>query len=431
MNEPGATRDEAAAAAAAAEAVARSSYGRLVAYLASITGDVAGAEDALGDALVAALRSWPESGVPARPDAWLLTVARRSAIDGWRRRRTADEATAGMARLLDAERLDPESVAFEIPDRRLELMLACAHPAVDPAMRSALMLQAVLGVNAARIASAFLVAPSTMSQRLVRTKAKIKAAGVPFAIPDSTELTGRMGSVLDAIYAAYTVGWDDGAVADGDAVPMPGAFTSEALRLARVVVDLRPTDAEAQGLLAMLLHIEARSPARRVRDGEFVPLDEQDSALWRRDDVQEAEAHLSVALGLGRPGPYQLQAAIQSVHNRRALTGATDWAAIARLYDGIVALAPSIGSAVAQAAAVSYAEGGAAALRLLDRVPRDRVAAYQPYWVVRAHALRLDDDPAGSHEAAAVAIRLTPEGPVKRHLARRFLDRPTAGGSDR
>lgn len=416
MNETGATD-----AASAAEAVARSSYGRLVAYLSSVTGDLEAAEDAMGDALVAALRSWPETGVPDRPDAWLLTVARRAVIDGWRRRRTADGAVDALVRLVDQHASDPESSAFEIPDKRLELMFACAHPAVDPAMRSALMLQAVLGVNAARIASAFLVAPSTMGQRLVRTKAKIKAAGVPFAIPDATELDGRSGSVLDAIYAAYTVGWDDGAV--GDVVPTPthGDFTTEAVRLARIVVELLPRDAEAHGLLALLLHTEARTAARRSADGEFVPLDQQDTALWRRRDILDAESHLATALALARPGPYQLQAAIQSVHNRRAAVGTVDWAALVKLYDGLMAVAPTIGTAVARASAVSSAEGGTAAIVLLDELPAARVAGYQPYWVVRTHALLLTGDTHGAREAAAVALRLTPEGPVKRHLYRRFL----------
>jgi RNA polymerase sigma-70 factor (ECF subfamily) len=410
----------------AAAEVARMSYGRLVAYLASVTGDVAAAEDALSDAFLAALRTWPERGVPQRPDAWLVTAARRSLIDAARRRAVAARGLPEIARLLD-ERAGAAGQGG-IPDKRLELMFACTHPAIDPAMRSPLMLQTVLGLDAARIASAFLVAPSTMGQRLVRVKAKIKDAGVPMRVPEPPELAERVGSVLDAIYAAYSTGWDDldtGTPPGGNAPDAVHGLVAESIRLARLVTELLPEEPEALGLLALVLHSNARAAARRTADGSFVPLDEQDVGRWSRSEIAQAEACLSAALRLRdarigwRIGPYQLHAAIQSVHNRRAVTGRTDWAAIAGLYDGLVAVTPTIGAVVALAKARCQTDGPVAGLRLLDDLPADRIATYQPYWVVRAHCLRLAGDPL-TGAAAVRAIELTADPGVRRFLAAQY-----------
>ncbi|MDQ3444219.1 MAG: RNA polymerase subunit sigma-70 [Chloroflexota bacterium] len=407
---------------AAIEQVVESSYGRLVAYLASVSGDIAAAEDALSDAFLAAIRTWPQRGVPHRPDSWLVTVARRSLIDAARRRETAARALPEIARFNEEpgqlDLGDPDTV----PDKRLELLFACAHPAVDPSMRSPLMLQAVLGLDAARIASAFLVSPSTMGQRLVRVKTKVRQARIPFTLPALNEIPERAGSVLDAIYVAYGTGWDDG---DG-----PGRATGadqwnglypEAIKLATVLTDLLPDNAEAHGLLAMMLHSGARADARRSRDGEFVPLDQQDVTLWSRARMRAAEEHLAVALGLGQMGPYQLMGAIQSVHNLRAVTGQTDWAAIAELYDGLVAMTPTIGAYVARAKATSHTNGPAAALAQLDELPAARVSSYQPYWVVRAYCLREAGDRVAAAAAASQAIGLTSDPPTKRHLYREYL----------
>ncbi|HXV91699.1 MAG TPA: DUF6596 domain-containing protein, partial [Pseudonocardia sp.] len=283
---------------AVVEDVAREARARLVAYLASVTGDLAAAEDALSEAFLAALRTWPERGIPARPDSWLVTAARRSLIDAARRREVAARALPELARLADEQ---AAAGAAPVVDRRLELMFACTHPAIDPNVRSPLMLQAVLGLDAARIAAAFLVAPASMGQRLVRAKAKIKRAGVPFTVPDRAEFPQRVSAVLDAIYVAYTTGWDD---LPASAAPEPAAtgagaapagLAPEALRLARLVTELVPGDPEARGLLALLLHSSARTAARRTAAGEFVPLDEQDTAAWSRPLIEQAEQHLAAA----------------------------------------------------------------------------------------------------------------------------------------
>ncbi len=394
----------------AIEDTQRASCGRLVAFLASITGDLAAAEDALSDAVLAALRRWPERGVPERPESWLLTVARRNLVDAARRRAVAARHLPELARLVPESA--PEEPTPHIPDRRLELLFACTHPAIDHAMRSPLMLQTVLGLDAGRIAAAFLVSPSTMGQRLVRVKQKIRQAGVPFRIPEAEVLPERLSSVLDAIYAAYGTGWDGGMTTDDRAGT---GLVEEALRLARVLVELLPGEPEPLGLLALLLHSHARSAARRSPAGLFVPLDEQDVTRWDPAAMSEAEHHLGQALERQRLGPYQIHAAIQSVHNRRALTGATDWSAIRRLYDGLITLTPTIGAYVARAAAVTGDRGPAAGLQLLDALPGDRVAAYQPYWAARADALRRAGDHEAADHATEVAVGLTSD-PAVRHF---------------
>ncbi len=398
-------------AEAAVEQVARTSYGRLVAYLASASGgDLAGAEDALGDALLAALRTWPAQGVPDRPETWLLTAARRRLVDASRRRDVARRAEPDVAMLLE-EQAEPVATS-PVPDKRLELMFACASPVVPEGMRSPLMLQAVLGVDAVRMASAFLVPPTTLGQRLVRTKATVRAAGIAFTLPTTAELPARLADVLGAVYAAYGTGWEDPAGLD----PGRAGLTAEALRLAEVLRELLPEEPEALGLLALLLHTDARAGARRDADGAFVPLDQQDVQLWARASMSRAEDLLRRALALGQPGPYQLMAAIASVHNRRALTGRTDWPAVARLYEGLVALAPSVGAHVAQAAAVRHVDGPRVALALLDALPDTAVRDYQPAWVLRAHCLQELDDTAAAAASGRRAVGLTEDPAVRRHL---------------
>ncbi|HXA05647.1 MAG TPA: DUF6596 domain-containing protein, partial [Bryobacteraceae bacterium] len=281
-----------AQARSTADAVARRSYGKLVAFLAARTRDVAAAEDALSEAFAAALADWPLNGCPASPEAWLLTVARRKAIDV-ARRRSSHEAARGELQLL-AEGLDTVSAETEIPDRRLALMFACAHPAIEAGVRAPLMLQAVVGLDAKMIASAFLMSPAAMGKRLVRAKNKIREAGVPFRIPEREELPGRLDTVLDAIYAAFAEGWTD----PGGTDVVRRDLTEEALFLSRLVAELLPEEPEALGLLALMLHAEARRRARRNQEGEYVPLAEQDSALWDWQMIQEAEALLRRASAL-------------------------------------------------------------------------------------------------------------------------------------
>src|SRR5258706_2163725 len=265
-----------------ADAVARRRYGKLVAFLAARTRDVAAAEDALSEAFATALIEWPRSGCPSNPEAWLLTVARRKMIDVARRRSTG-EAAAGQLQLL-AEGLDAAAADANIPDRRLALMFACAHPAIEAGVRAPLMLQVVVGLDAKKIASAFLTSPAATGQRLARAKDHIPQAGIPFRVPEREELPGRLGTVLDAIYAAFAEGWTD----PGGTDAARRDLTEEAMFLARLVTELLPEEPEALGLLALMLHAEARRRARRQAHGEYVPLAEQDPALWDWQTIDEA-----------------------------------------------------------------------------------------------------------------------------------------------
>lgn len=364
---------------AAAERVARESYGRLLAMLAARTRDVAAAEDALAEAFAAALFAWPRGEVPANPEAWLFAAAKHKLIDATRRAKTAHEGEAQIT--LAIEELESE-VAARIPDQRLGLMFACAHPAIDESVRTPLMLQAVLGFSAERIGAAFFVEPAAMGQRLVRAKKKIRDAGIAFEVPAPATWHARFVAVLDAIYAAYGSGWSDPLGAD----PERRGLAEEAVWLARVLVSQVRDEPEPLGLLSLMLHLEARRPARRDQDGRFVPLDEQDVSLWRRDLILEAETHLRAASVMQRPGRYQLEAAIQSAHATRAWRGEADWDAIILLY---AALSELTGSPVARLNAVAAMarrdgpEAGLVAaedLALLNPMLND----YQPYWALRA-----------------------------------------------
>ena len=393
----------------AAELAARVSYGRLLAYLAARWRDVARAEDALGDALLAALETWPRTGVPDNPVAWLLTAARRRLVDGTRHAGVAAAAEADLKIMLD-ERADASPAAF--PDERLALLFVCAHPAIDEAARTPLMLQTVLGLDAARIASAFLVAPATMSQRLVRVKAKIREAGIRFEMPVPGELAARLDAVLEAIYAAYGSGWEDVAGAD----PRRRGLAEEAIWLGRLVARLRPDEPEAQGLLALMLHCEARRAARRDAAGAYVPLGFQDLRRWSRPMIEEAEEVLAGAARLKAAGRFQLEAAIQSVHAQRVRTGETDWEAVALLYEGLLRHAPTIGARVAHAAALGEARDAEAGLGALDAIPPDEVATYQPYWALRGHVLTALGRAAEAGEAYDRAIGLSEDPAVRAFL---------------
>jgi RNA polymerase sigma-70 factor (ECF subfamily) len=427
----------------AAEKVARESYGKLVAFLAARTRDVAGAEDALSEAFAAALLEWPVSGVPRTPEAWLLTVARRRLVDAARHRIVSDAAAPSLLLLADEIAPDVHSAGGgstglpdfggEIPDDRLRLMFVCAHPALEAGVRAPLMLQTVLGFDAARIASAFLVAPSAMSQRLVRAKSRIRQAGIPFRVPERDELAERLDAVLQAVYAIFSEGWSDPA----GSVAASRGLTEEAIWLGRLLVAMLPQEPEALGLLSLMLHAEARRDARRDAQGEFVPLAEQEPAAWNAGLIDEAEDWLLQAASHGRAGRFQLEAAVQSVHAARRRSGVTDWAAVVQLYDALFALTGSVVVAINRAvalaavhapagaiaftaaqleaqpmrrargrprgasatggprgsgagdAAVAAAEAGArAGLAELDKLASDaRVVEYQPYWAARAALL--------------------------------------------
>jgi RNA polymerase sigma-70 factor (ECF subfamily) len=408
---------------ATAEAVARRSYGKLLAFLAARTRDVAAAEDALADAFAAALAEWPARGVPERPEAWLTTVARRRVIDAARRRQGSD-AAASHVRLLAEELAEAAEGAAPIPDHRLALMFACAHPALDPAIRAPLMLQTVLGFDAATIASAFLVAPATMGQRLVRAKSRIRQAGIPFRVPEREDLPERLDAVLAAIYAVYAEGWADPAGTE----TRRRNLAEEGIWLGRLVAGLLPDAAEGLGLLALMLHAEARRGARRDATGEYVPLADQDPTLWDARLIEEAEALLRRASAAGATGRYQLEAAVQSAHAVRRLTGHADWAAIERLYDALATLTASPVVAINRAVAIAEMRGAAAGLAALDALEGDaRLAEYQPYWAARAGLLARTGAAEAAHRAYELAIGLESDPAVRRFLQRRRAELDATG----
>lgn len=364
------------------ERAVREARGRLLAFLAARSGDIAAAEDALADAVASALETWPISGVPQTPEAWLLTAARRKLLDRSRHAHVATGAATTLALLADDALADASSRS-EFIDERLALLFICAHPAIDPAARSPLMLQVVLGLDAVRIASAFLVKPATMGQRLTRAKTKIRDAHIRYAVPQREELPDRLSAVLDAIYAAYGTGWDDIDGADAARV----GLTEEAIYLARLLDHLLPDQPEVLGLLALMLFCEARRGARRNGLGAYVPLQDQDADSWSREMLEEAERRLNRAASLGGMGRYQLEAAIQSCHAERRRTGSVDWEAIALLYEGLLRVAPTVGVLVGRASAIAELRGATEGLRYLHALPDELVASYQPYWALAAHLL--------------------------------------------
>ena len=364
---------------AAIEAIARNSYGRLIAYIAARSSDVAGAEDALGDAFAAALERWSADGVPEKPEAWLLHAARNRIIDATRRHQVQQQSETILRQITE----EPHTIAMtheDFPDERLKLLFVCAHPAIDPAARTPLMLQTVLGVDAARIASAFLVSPTAMAQRLVRAKNKIRDAAIPFLVPEPPEWNERVTFVLDAIYSAYTTGWESLM----DVCSTHHALAGDAIAIRRTLVQLMPAEPEALGLLALMLHCEARREARYSSDGEFVPLDRQNTAAWSRQMIDEAESYLRSAAEFKRMGRYQLEAAIQSIHANRAISGYIDWQEIVLLYEGLAQIWPGIGSLVGRAVALAQAGNVAAGFAAFEEIPSSRVSNYQPFWAARA-----------------------------------------------
>ena len=392
------------------ERVARESYGRLIAYLSSHTRDVGSAEDALSNALVAALETWPRDGVPQNPEAWLLTTARRSFIDVVRHRQVAEAGEPTLALLREEAKDMTLSPGF--PDERLKLLFVCAHPAIDPAMHTPLMLQTVLGLDAARIAHAFLISPTTMGQRLVRAKTKIRDGGIRFEIPQERELPQRLDAVLEAIYAAFGIGWDDMAGVDQRGRDL----AEEAIWLARVLLRLMPGEPEVHGLLALMLHCEARRASRRAPDGRYVPLSEQDCQKWSLPLIQEAERHLDEASSRGRTGRFQLEAAIHSVHAERARSGGIQWNAIMMFYEQLIRVSPTLGTRTGYAATVGEAKGAEAGLAALDEIDPDDISAYQPYWAVRAHLLQRLGKTSEALDAFDRAIGLTEDPSVRQFL---------------
>jgi predicted RNA polymerase sigma factor len=411
--------DEPGPAARSASVAARDSYGRLLALLAASTNDLASAQDALADAFERALRTWPSQGVPGNPDGWLLTVARNRLRDQWRSARAQRSLPldAGQDRPAHISDIDVDS----IPDRRLELMLVCAHPAIERSVRTPLMLNTVLGFTAEQVGRAFSVPTSTMATRLVRAKKRIKAAGLPFRVPDRADLPARMNSVLEAVYGAYAIDWATGAQAR--------QLPPEALHLAEVLATVVPGDPEARGLAALIELSAARAPARLDADGRFVPLADQDSSLWNRQLISRAHEHLRAAHARGQLGRFQLEAAIQAVHcarenesGARGSGGTTDWPALLTLHRILHAVAPSLGSGVALAAVTAEVDGPAAGLAMLEALLEqagEQARRFQPAKATRAHLL---DRLGRKQEAAAAydsAISLTHDPAERLYLEHR------------
>ncbi|MEV0670191.1 DUF6596 domain-containing protein [Mycobacterium sp. NPDC050441] len=394
------------------------SYGRLLALLAAQGRDIAAAEDALADAMERAVGRWPRDGVPDNPEAWLLAVARNRLRDMWK--------SPGYR--LSGPWTEDYDVAWDmaepaaIPDRRLELMLVCAHPAIAADIRTPLMLQTVLGVDAAVIAAAFAVAPATMAQRLVRAKKRIRDTGIPFTLPERVDLDVRLPEVLEAVYGAYSIDWLS--VPQGTAVE---SLASEALHLAMVLVELLPEEPEVLGLAALMCLCEARRPARLDPDGNFVALDDQSRGRWDSALHARGERLLARAHSFERPGRFQYEAAIQSAH----CAPDVDRHALRKLYRALMRVGPSLGAAVALAALDGEIDGADAGLRALDTITDRSAGAFQPAWVTRGHLLaeagRVD-------EAAAAyrrAIELTTDNAVRAYLTGRLGSLRSTGRAGR
>ncbi|WP_457110398.1 RNA polymerase sigma factor [Marmoricola sp. URHA0025 HA25] len=405
---------------AVAERAARTSYGRLVAVLAAGTRDIALAEDALADAFERALRTWPEAGVPRSPEGWLLTVARNRQSDvlGSAARRLSEALPAGPAAgshtaTSPLEEVDPDA----IPDKRLELLFACAHPAIDKGVRTPLMLQVVLGFEASQVGEALAVPGSAMSQRLVRAKRRIRDAGIPFTVPDRSLMPDRLGAVLEAVYGCFAIDWRG---SSGPTVreSMAGEAQYLAVTLARLLVD----EPEAWGLAALITLSLARTAARA--EGAFVPLDEQDTRLWDAGMLAEGDGFLRRAAASRAPerpiGRFELEAAIESVHAARVNGGPVDWPALRTLHEALVAVAPTLGARVALAAVTGRVDGPARGLALLDEIDDPALQRFQPGWATRAALLAAVGEKAAAVTAYGKAISLTTDGATRRWLEARL-----------
>nr|WP_246413637.1 DUF6596 domain-containing protein [Rubricella aquisinus] len=374
----------------------------MIGILAARGSDIATAEDALSDALHQALTTWPEAGIPDRPEAWLIRVARNRMTDAHRRALKTHPIP------IEEHDLAMEPSSPSLPaDPRLALMFVCAHPAIGHSARTPLMLQAVLGFTAADIARAYVASPAALSKTLTRAKARIKANNIAFALPEPQDRPARLGEVIEAIYGCYALVWTQGPEAD--------SIQREAVFLADLLATEMPDDPEVLGLSALLAFLHSRRDARQVA-GHYVPLSEQDTARWDHGLIHAADARLKQAFALGAPGRFQIEAAIQAVHAARAQTGQTDWQALLALYTGLVHLAPTLGAEVGRAMVAGQVHGAQAGLAALDALSPAHVARFQPYWATRAHLLSEAGQPAAAEEAYRSAISLTHEAPARAFL---------------
>jgi RNA polymerase sigma-70 factor, ECF subfamily len=400
----------------AAERVFREEWGRSLAYLARVLGDLDRAEDAVQDAFAVALERWPRDGVPANPGAWIVTTARNRAIDRLRRDRNLERKTELLGRV---EALAPASgddvTESTIPDERLSLVFTCCHPALAQDAQVSLTLRLVGGLQTPEIARAFLLPEATLAQRLVRAKRKIREAAIPFRVPPDHLLPERLGTALAVLYLIFNEGY----ATTGGAGLVRVDLCDEAIRLGRLLAVLMPDEPEALGLLALMLFQDSRREARVGPDGELVLLEDQDRSTWNRDEIAEGLRVLDRALALGRPGPYQLQAAIAALHAEAERPERTDWPQIALLYAELGRLQPSPVVELNRAVAIAMAEGPTQGLELLDRI--SGLEDYHLLHAARADLLRRN----GRREEAATAYRRALDlatNPVERSFLERRLD---------